>query len=220
LIYQQLKFLAMKKIISLFICFLFVTSGFAKEKVFLTDLIEKHEKIPVAAYAWNVIKRTPDAFNTQPNENKKDFDRKFEYQVLDSVIKSLNEAFDTDKFYLLPNAPDYKADFKEAGHTFWVIVDMQGFYEMGSTSFKFKLQIAQYFHYIDEKGKIKRTPFSSKIVNEYCDAVNADEYTKLGKMMSLQPVDCHLGEAIVQLRKDNEKFAIKEKEKAAKAKAK
>ncbi len=209
----------MKKIFIIVACALISSTGFTKDKVFLTDLIAKNEKIPVAIYAWSTIKRVPDVAFSEPKDNKAEFPKKMQYQIADSVVKSLNEAFNTDAFYTLMNPPKYKDDFKEKGFKLWVIVDIGGTYTMTTgniSTYIFKISLAQYFHNVDDKGKIKKSYYGAKIIYEECDKVEDVANLKLKSMITKTPPDCVFEKAFATLRKNNIKFAEKQIEKAKK----
>jgi len=209
----------MKKQLIIIVCALIPLMGFAKEKVSLVDLIAKNEKIPVAVYAWSTIKRSPEVVSTSTSDNKAEFSRKLQYQIVDSVVTSLNKAFNTKAFYKLVNPPKKKEDFKEKGFKLWVIVDLGGTYTMTTgtkSSFVFKISLAQYFHSVDESGKIKRSAYGSKIVYDQCEPVTEAANIKLARMMEINSPDCVIEKAVATLNKNNYKFAEKLIQKANK----
>ena len=208
-----------KKKLIIIICALLPLMGFTKEKVSLVDLIAKNEKIPVAVYAWSTINRSPEVVSTSTSENKAEFSRKFQYQIVDSVVASLNKAFNTNAFYKLLNPPKKKEDFKEKGFKLWVILDLGGTYTMTTgtnSSFVFEMSIAQYFHSVDKNGKIKRSAYGSKIVYEQCKPVTDAANIKLARMMEINSPYCVIEKVAATLNKKNNLFAEKLLQKANK----
>ncbi len=200
---------------------LILLSGFTKDKEFLSELIAKYETIPVALDYSSVITRSPHVGDSE-KDNKAEFPKKLTKEILDTIIATLNDGFNTKAFYQLENSPKDKKQWKEQGHKFYVIVNLKGTYTVTSSTsppyYIFSVAVSHYYYKVTDDGKVKMTSNGPSILTRYCESEKCTISMKLNEIMNRGNPECIKAPLCKEIRKKYTKFAQKQIAKAEKAK--
>ncbi|OHD54966.1 MAG: hypothetical protein A2096_17840 [Spirochaetes bacterium GWF1_41_5] len=185
------------------------SSVFAMGQVFLIDLINNSERIPVSFNTASIISRVPHVPNTARELNIKPFSRTLSFKIVEAAVVELNSAFKTEKFYRLTTTYDKAEDFQKEGYRMWVILDPQGNYSIVSPNgtLRFDMSLRQAFYYIDTQTKVRVLKNGLKTINGTCrgDEVFINLY--LDSMISKLPASCAFEKIMEDYKKKIIKFA-------------